>query len=68
MPKYRVTLYCNFTVDYEVEAEDEQSAIDTAKGRNDLETDAETMAHANMDFEVIDFSAGEIVEEVNHVF
>ena len=64
MPKYRVTLYCNFTVDYEVEAENEQSAIDTAKGRNDLETDAETIAHANMDYEVVDFMTEEINDEI----
>ena len=59
MPKYQVTLCCTFTVDYEVEAENEQSAIDMAKGRNDLETHAETMEHSR-EFEVIDFSAEEI--------
>ena len=66
MPKYRVTLYYTLAEEYEVEAEDEERAIDAAKMLNDQETDEEMVARSNLEFALEDSWADEIKEEVNH--
>ena len=63
MPKYRVTVYRNLTVDYEVEAENTQGALEMVLDRKDPETDAEIMAQAKTDFEVVDWYVEELKEE-----
>jgi hypothetical protein len=63
MPKYHVHLYYSLAEEYEVEAADEEAAIEAAKVLNDQETDEEMMARAELEFDLEDSWADEIKEE-----
>ena len=50
MPKYRVNLFYTGSADYEVEAADEDSAIEEAKRLNELESDEEFNERITLEF------------------
>ena len=50
MPKYRVNLFYHGSASYDLEAEDEDSAIEEAKRLNNLEPEEEFRERLNLDF------------------
>lgn len=50
MVKYRVNLFYHASADYQVEAADEDSAIEEAKRLNDLESDEEFKERITLGF------------------
>ena len=50
MPRYRVNLFYHGSADYQVEASDEDSAIEEAKRLNDLESDEEFKERIILEF------------------
>jgi len=50
MPKYRVILYYHGSSSYDVEAADEDAALEEAKRLNNLESEEEFRERLNLDF------------------
>ena len=63
MPEYRVILWFQFSVDYDVDEPDEDAAIAEAQRLNNLETDDAMMAHANVEHRPSDTMVEEIQKE-----
>ena len=50
MPKYRVNLFYHGSAAYDVEAADEDAALEEAKRLHELETEEEFRERLNLDF------------------
>jgi len=50
MPKYRVNLFYHASAAYDVEAADDEAAVEGAKRLNNLESEEEFRERLNLDF------------------
>ena len=60
MPRYRVNLCYHGSADYQLEAADEDSAIEEAKRLNELESEEDFRGRLNLDFTDADVYEDEV--------